>query len=168
MSTPNGTATAAPTSSSSGFPGDNSFNPNSSPPAVENSKVAHAPMPTNVICASEIWPDHPVSGTSDTMISAVTMAIVSRRTFGRSSAPETARTATNTIANPNNARFQLMRRGLFNANERRPSIRSCGRNSRARNRMIVGIAGVAVAHRPDQVRKFCWKEIERPMIRPPT
>ena len=51
---------------------------------------------------------------------------------------------------------------------RRPSMRACGRNSSARNRIIVGIANDAELQRPDHVRKFCWNAIESPMIIPPT
>ena len=120
MSTPNGIATSAPTSSSTGLPGLKRSSPNSSPPAVENSNVAHAPMPTNVICASEIWPDQPVSGTSDTMISAVTQrereaADVRPVEHAR----ERSSTPTNTIAMPKSARLHADRaRGRLIVDER--------------------------------------------------
>ena len=66
MSTPNGTAAAAATNSPSGFPA-----PSHDCASPATSAIVNAPTPTNVICASEICPAHPVSGTNDSMISAV-------------------------------------------------------------------------------------------------
>ena len=70
------------------------------PNTCAHSRNANAPAPANVICASEICLDHPVSGTSDNMISAVTIESVSRRTFGRSSRPCAISTTTNSTSIP--------------------------------------------------------------------
>ena len=51
---------------------------------------------------------------------------------------------------------------------RRPSMRAWGRNSSARNRMIVGTAVAAVLHRPAQFKKFSWNDRASPMRIPPT
>ena len=71
MSNPIGTATSAATSSPHGLPLLKRSSPKTCPPELENSMSAHAPTPTNVICASEICPDQPVSGTSESIGNAI-------------------------------------------------------------------------------------------------
>ena len=69
MSTPNGMAiTAAMTRPHTAPLPPGMIHHPSELPATLN--IANAPTPAKVICAREIWPDHPVSGTSDIISSA--------------------------------------------------------------------------------------------------
>ena len=104
MSTPIGTATSAPTRSSHGLPAEKSSRPNTCPPPLANSTAAHAPTPTKVIWASEIWPDQPIKGTSESMMNAVTSASPTVRTSGREISPTSTKTVTRRTANPKSAR----------------------------------------------------------------
>ncbi len=61
---------------------------------------ANAPAPTNVIWASEICFDHPVSGMSDTMMSMVSSASVRVRTSVRSNTSPRTATMMNRIPMP--------------------------------------------------------------------
>ncbi len=166
MSTPKGTATAAATSRPSGLPG-----PSSDPASPATSAMANAPTPTNVICASEIWPAHPVSGTSDSMISAVISASVSRRRLVGSRPPNCATNATTSTsaAMPTTARRRLGTFGTRCFGTSRPtSRRASGSASNATKRITAGIAVDAVPHRPPHCRKLRAKLCVTPMISPPT
>ena len=88
MSTPIGTATSAPTRSSHGLPAEKSSSPNTCPPPLANSTAAHAPTPTKVIWASEIWPDQPIKGTSESMMNAVTQRKPHRSHVGPRDQPD--------------------------------------------------------------------------------
>ena len=79
MSNPIGTATAAATSRPHGLPLLKRSTPKTCPPELENSMNDHAPTPTNVICASEICPDQPVSGTSESIGNAISITSVRLR-----------------------------------------------------------------------------------------
>ena len=130
--------------------------------------MANVPAPTKVICAREIWPDHPVSGTNDSMMSAVQIARSRFRMFSRSNNDARTKTTTRSAAIPNAARRRVGTRALTVRVVRLPSVRASGMKSNAMNSTIVGIAGAAAVQRPPQLRKFCWNEIDRPMMSPPT
>ena len=65
---------------------------------------ANAPQPARVICASEIWLAQPVSGTSDIMMNAVSIASVTSRTCSRLRTAGADERAMNRTAKPNSAR----------------------------------------------------------------
>ena len=166
MSTPNGTATAADTNRPSGLPA-----PSHDCASPATSAITNAPTPTNVICANEICPAHPVNGTSDSMITAVMNASVSRRRLVVSSPPNSAtRTTTATSAAiPPTERRRSGIRGTRCFGIRRPaSMRASGSASSARKRITAGIATAAVLQRPPHWRKFRAKLCAMPITRPPT
>ena len=130
-------------------------------------RYAKAPAPTKVIWASEICFDQPVSGTNDNMMNAVSRASVIVRMSTRPAISERATTTANRMTMPSVAIRSLGMRGRTLRIAFLPSMRACGRNSRARNSMICGMARGAVVQRPVQLRKFCWNSNTRPINKPP-
>ena len=72
-------------------------------------------MPTNVICANEIWPAHPVSGTRESIATAVTIASLARRMSvrARMAAEKNTTTANRTPSEAVSARLTLGTSGVM-------------------------------------------------------
>ena len=137
-------------------------------PLKPHSAKANAPQPTRVIWARLIWLAQPVSGTSDSITSAVsTMRMTSRR-FGRLRVAAQISAMTMRAPKPSRAlRFEGIRSAVCRGLDR-PLIRASLTNSTAMNSRAAGMACGADVHRPLQLRNVSWKDSVRPMIRPPT